>query len=318
MLRRCTVMAFAATLTFSLAACGPKTMQAKIREGERLSDRATEALDDAAKALQAYELDRAEDRLRDAEDALSRPEINTNPESELLKSRFEELKAKIPAAREELARREIAKKVAARREIISKSLTAFRKALLESERKLDRAAVQEARDAARQVTDDIEWDKGLQEKDSEFKAYVEGIRQDLASSEQELSMTERTIEFLEGPLKDHDDAAARADQARTEKNLDVRLEHFKFAVDHFRQCDANAQKMIQATAALENAAIEDAGKPTTPGKIARACATEAKRLEVRLAATQKAVDAAAKKAARAAEKAARAAEKAAKKGKRGK
>ncbi len=316
MSRRRTLIAFSAAL--ALAACGPKSMQAKIREGEHLSDRATEALDEADKALQAYELDRAEDRLRDAEDALSRPEVSTNPESDLLKSRLDELKAKVAPARAELARRELAKKVDARRDIISKSVTAFRKALMESERKLDRASVQAARDAARKVTEDIDWDKGLQEKDSEFKAYTEGIRQDLASSAQELSTTERTIEFLEGPLKDHDDAAARAEQARTEKKPDVRLEHYKFAVDRFRQCDANAQKMIQATAALENAAIEDAGKPTTPGKIARTCAFEAKRLEVKLAATQKAADAAAKKAARAAEKAARAAERAAKKGKRGK
>jgi len=318
MLRRCTVMAFAAGLALALGACGPKSMQAKIREGEHLSDRATEALDDAERAIEAYELDRAEDRLRDAENALSKPEISTNPESELLKSRFEELKAKIAPAREELARREIAKKVGARREIIAKSVTAFRKALLESERKLDRASIQEARDAARKVNEDIAWDRELQEKDPEFKAYTEGIRQDLEGSAQELSMTERTIEFLEGPLKDHDEAAARAEQARTEKKLDVRLEHLKLAVDRFRQCDANAQKMLQATAALENAAIEDAGKPTTPGKISRTCAAEAKKLEVKLAATQKAVDAAAKKAARAAEKAARAAEKAAKKGKRGK
>src|SRR5687767_5737118 len=99
-----------ALLALGAIGCGPKTMRARMEAGERQSDRASEAMDDADKAVAAGDLNRAEGRLKEAERALADPDVATNPESELHKTRLNELKAKIPEIRKQREAEELAKK----------------------------------------------------------------------------------------------------------------------------------------------------------------------------------------------------------------
>src|SRR5688500_1564182 len=92
-------MAVAAAVAAAFAGCGPKSMKARIADGERLSDRAGAALREAEQAMGAGQLDRAEERLKDADKMLSDPDVMTNPESDMLKAQLTELNAKLPALR---------------------------------------------------------------------------------------------------------------------------------------------------------------------------------------------------------------------------
>src|SRR4051812_39066267 len=106
-----------ALLVLSAAGCGPKTMKARVADGERQSDRAAGALDDADKAVAAGELARAGEGMKEPARALSDPDVMPTPEADLLKGRLADLKVKTPAIRQQREKDEVTKKVAARREV---------------------------------------------------------------------------------------------------------------------------------------------------------------------------------------------------------
>jgi hypothetical protein len=306
-------LSLSAILAFCVAvtACGPRTYNARVKEGEKQSDRAGAALDDADKALTAYEIERAEERLRDADNILKHPDIQTNPEAEFLTTRFKEIQARVEPAKVERVRVQLEKKVAQRREVISKSVTAFRKASLAVEQKpTDRGVVNEARAAAKKVDDDIAWERELQDKDADLKAYVASLKDDLATARHDLMIAEKRIEFLDGPLKEHDEAKALAEKAGREKGLEEKRARYQEAQGRYRQCHESAEKLISATAELaKNPVATAAGKPVTGASLAKSCEAELKQMDARIAATNKAIAAEAKKAAQLAAAAAKKAKK---------
>src|SRR4051812_11706210 len=103
----------------ALTACGPKSMRAKMKEGEDQADRVSSLLDDAEKALREREPDPAERKLREADEILQRPEIATNPDAEMLKDRLHTLQPQVAQVRAEKEREELARRVAHRREVIA-------------------------------------------------------------------------------------------------------------------------------------------------------------------------------------------------------
>ena len=296
-------MAPALALALFALGCGPKSMNARMASGERLCDRASAELDDAEKALADLEVERAEQRLGAAKEALANPDIAIYPEADSVQDRYRELEAKIAPARAERERRAIGGRVEARRAVISKSVTAFRKALAELDRRAgDRAALGAVRDAGRKVRDDADWQRELQDKDADFKAYCDSVKQDADAAQADLALAERAADFAEGPAREHDAAFAQAEKAQGEKALDVRLALYRDAGDRFRRCDREAEKLLAAAPGLEKLALSLSAKPIGPAAIAKACKAEAPRMEKAAAAVQKALDLQAKKAARAAAK----------------
>src|SRR5688572_8406169 len=244
-----------------LVACGPKSMKARIADGERISDRAGIMMDEAERAMAAQDLKRAEEKIAEAERAVADPDVMTNPESDLLKTRLADLQARLPALRKELERIELEKKVTARREVIAKSVTAFRKALGSASSKPERGTVQAARDAARKVRDDVEWDKDLPAKDPEFKGYLDGIRQDLEAGEKELLVAEHSMELLDGPVREHDEALATVQRGKAEKNLEERLKLYTEAQDRYRKCVEGVDRMLGQWPDIQKASFTAGGKP---------------------------------------------------------
>ena len=277
-------------------------MNARMASGERLCDRASAELDDAEKALAGLDVERAEQRLVAAKEALANPDIAVYPEADSVQDRYRELEARIAPARAERERRAIGGRVEARRAVISKSVTAFRKALAELDRRAgDRAALGAVRDAGRKVRDDADWERELQDKDADFKAYCDSVKQDADAAQADLELAERAADFAEGPAREHDAAFAQAEKAQGEKALDVRLALYRDAGDRFRRCGQEAEKLLAAAPGLERLALSLSAKPIAPAAIAKACKAEAPRMK-KAAAVQKALDLQARKAARAAAK----------------
>lgn len=286
-----------ALLALASLGCGPRTMKARVEAGERLSDRGGEALDEAEKLLAAGDLERAEERVKEADRALSDPDVVTNPEADMLKRRLADLQAKIPEIRKQREKEELAKKVAARREIVAKSVTQFRRAIATLEEKPgDRAALLAAREAAKKVHDDVEWDKDLPAKDAEFKGYLDGLRQDLQDGDKSLATAEKTMEFVDGPLKSRDDAAAAVAKAKAEKDPAEKVNLLTAVQDGYKRCADEGKKAIAATPGLEKAIVVTTPKPLAGALVIKECHAQVDVTGKLLASARKAADVAARKA----------------------
>jgi len=272
-------------------------MRARMEAGERQSDRAGGALDEADKALAAGDFDRADDRLKEADRALSDPDVSTNPESEMLKTRLTDLKVKIPAARKQREKEELAKKVAARREVISKAVTQYRRDISKLDEKPgDRGALQAARDAGKKLHDEMEWDRDLPQKDAEFKGYLDGLRQDLQDGDKSLATAEKAMAFVDGPVKLREDAAAAMAKAKAEKVPDEKVKQLTDVQDAFKRCASDAEKAFADAPALEKATLVTAPRPLTGALVVKDCKAQETLAGKLLVYAKKAADAAAKKA----------------------
>ena len=90
-------------LVLLLSACGPKTMDARLRDAEKLADRASNHLDRAEKAAAALEPRDMESALDDAKRTLAEKDIELYPEAQMHLDRYQELAGRLPqvkAARE--------------------------------------------------------------------------------------------------------------------------------------------------------------------------------------------------------------------------
>jgi len=286
-----------AILLLCLTACGPKTMKARVESGEHLSDRAAGALDEADKALAAGDYDRADDRLKEADRALADPDVMTNPESDLLKGRLTDLKVKIPAARKQHEKDELAKKVTARREVISKAVTQYRRDLAKLDEKPgDRGALQAARDAGKKLHDEMEWDKDLPQKDPEFKGYLDGLRQDLQDGDKSLATAEKAMAYIDGPVKARDDAAAALTKAKAEKDPAEKLKQLTDVQDAFKRCVSDSEKAFADAPGLEKATVVASPRPLTGALVVKDCKAQETVTGKLLVYAKKAADLAAKKA----------------------
>lgn len=291
--------------------CGPRTMQARVEAGERHADRASALMDEAQRALDALEPDRAQDRLREAKEQLSDRDVETNPEAEMLRSRLSQLEARLPEVRAQKARNELAKKVAERKQVIDASLSKLRAAVAELKPGVtDRSVVRAARDGIRRVRDDIAWKKELQSEDAAFGQYVEALGVELESTERTIDLAEKAAAFEEGPVHALESATALADKAKAETQLAERLKLENDALAQYRACADAAKKQLADDLGLERTQVKVAGKLTAPPDVRKACEAGVTAQQKLAAATQKGLDREAKRQALAEEKAKKAAAKA--------
>ncbi len=280
------------------AGCGPRTMQARVAEGERRVDRASSLMDEAQRALEAVEPDRAQDRLRDAKEQLSDRNVDTNPEAELLRSRLSQLEARLPEVRARKARDELARKVDERKGVIQASLTRLRAALAELKPGVtDRSALRSARDGIRMVRDDIAWKRELQTEDPAFGEYVEALGVELDSAERKIELAEKVAAFAEGPVRSLQSATALAEKAKAESRLSKRLELENDSLAQYRACADGAKKQLADDLGLERAQVMVEGTPTPPPEVRKTCEARAAAQQKLVARTRKEVEREAKRQA---------------------
>ena len=277
-----------AVLTLAVSACAPKGGRVKLSEGERLTDKASEMLDDAEKALNEVDADLAERKLKEADQLLKNPRASNSPDWALLVERYKALEPRVGETRAEKARQAVAQRVEQRRAVIAKSVKTLRLAVVDLEHNpADRPRAEAVRRAAAQVESDIGWDRDLPAKDPEFKSYVDALKIDLQDAQKQLALADRAAEFAQGPARDHDEAAAIVARIRADKKLDARLAHLQEARQRYVQCNQRAASMIGANPGLEKSVIYVSGRPSTASGIAKSCDAQAKSLEKRIASLQK-------------------------------
>jgi hypothetical protein len=285
---RCTKEALVcAVLILAVMACAP-TRRSRISEGERLGDRAGALLDDAEKALNEMDADGAERKLREASHLFEDRRTTNSPDGALLLERYKSLEPRVAQIRAEKGRQEIAQRVAQRRAVLAKSVKAFRLAAVDLEANpADRARAEAARRAADQLEADLRWERDLQEKDPDFKNYVESLKIDVQNAHRQLALSQPAGEFAQGPARDHDDAQAIAASTKKDRTLDARLKHLQEARDRYLRCHQRAVSLMGAHPGLEKSRIYVSGRPSTAAAIARSCEAQAQSLEKRIASIEK-------------------------------
>lgn len=281
-----------------LAACGPKNLKERTRHGEKISDQASTLLDDAEKDLARLDADKAEDRLKDAQELLANPDIELSPESEMLQSRYSELKARIGPTREEKARREVEAAVEKQRDTIVTAMGEVTSALKALEAKdAGPAQVKAVLDSVERTREKLKDGKKLEPKSEDYAASVRRTEQRLEQAVAKARSAQQVIDFVSGPATARQEAEDLVKQAKAEKDPDKQLSLYTNARSRFQRCGESAKELIAKTPALEKSPIQVAGQTTTPKAVASGCGTRADSLQKTVAKLEQAKAAREKKKA---------------------
>src|SRR5262249_20131554 len=156
-------------------ACGPKTLQTRLKNAERQATRAETILDEAEADMANLEPDSAAAKLARAKAALSDPDVAYYPERESLAKRIAADEAKLPQVRGDREKREIEKIVGQREREIDAANADLRTATDELEaRGVSGSTVGALKKAILQLKGNLEEGRGLEAKDSEYSRYVQG------------------------------------------------------------------------------------------------------------------------------------------------
>jgi hypothetical protein len=278
--------ALALLLLTVLVACGPKSMKQRMRDSERLADKASALLDDAAREAAALEPDQMDRALKDAQAVLMEKDIELYPEAGMLGDRLVELKKKAPEVRAERERVDLEKKMNAARERIVPRMNELREALdallpdAPTQAQVD--AVEKAAERARE---DIDGAKDLLSRNADFAAWAKGQQVKTDRAVEALTLARKKVKFLEGPVVLRAEAARLFKDAKKNKDPEARLQLAMDSAEKYLACVKEGEKQTK-DAELATAALSIAGKPTPPIAVVGGCKqdlegvkTELKRLK---------------------------------------
>jgi predicted HAD superfamily phosphohydrolase len=263
-----------------LSACGPKNLKERTRHGEKLTDEASSLLDEAEKDLRNMDPDGAEDPLQDAQKLLSHPDVELSPESEMLRSRLSELRARVAPTREEKARRELEAAVDTQRDAIVQAMSEVSNALEAVERKdVGPAQVKALLDAVERTRSKLKDGKKLEARSEDYAASARRTEKRLDQATEKARSAQQVLDFVSGPATTRQEAEELLKKAKAEKDLDKQLALYTDARDRFQRCGETAKQLIAKTPELEKSPIQVAGQTTTPKAVVSGCGTRADSLQ---------------------------------------
>lgn len=157
------------------------TERERAARAEPVAFEAERQLNLAEKSLENLDPDTAESQLEAAQRSLTDPKIDLYPEADLLRARQNELSARVPGVRQEVARRKLAAEVAAAKEKIEAAKAELKTAMAEVKRKDPGEATFKRADGAVQALNSALDEAGpLEGRDPEYGKYAINTRKLLA------------------------------------------------------------------------------------------------------------------------------------------
>lgn len=271
-MRRLRGVGLAVVVVLAGTACGPKTMDARVRDAEKRSDKAMAALDEAQKAAEALEPGKMESALADAKKALDSPDINLYPEAGLQQDRYRELSAKLPEVKKEREKRDLERRLDAARDKVVPRV----QALLEAVDALNLATVTKDKLAAIEklaadVKDGVDDDKDLFEKDKDFAQWAKSQKGKAEKALESVVKGKKALAFVEGPGAAMKEGLDKQKEARAQKDPAERVTLLGEARTRLSICERDATTAA-GDAVLSGVAFQiAAGKGQTPAQVAKAC-----------------------------------------------
>jgi colicin import membrane protein len=292
-------------LALTLSACGPKTMDARLRDAERMADRASGHLDRAEKA--AIQLE-PKDMESAAKSELGQKDIELYPESQMHFDRYKELAAKLPQVKAEREKRDLERRLNAARDKIVPRV----QAMLEAQEAVTpaaptRALVETLESKAKAVKEAVDDELDLFVKDADFAAWAKSQRNKVEKAQEAAARAKKGVAFLEGPVVTWREGVALEAEARGKKDPEDKESALREARARLSACDRAAKPFDEDKLTNGIAFVMPAGKPQTPAQLSATCQDELKDVEAQWKKVLASVEAAKakKKAAEAAEKKAR-------------
>lgn len=266
-----------------LSACGPKTMEARLRDAEKHADRAAGHLDDAQRAMEQLEPSPMEDALEEAKEELAEQDTGLHPEAGMHQDRYAELAAKLPQVKAEREKRDLEQRLDAAREKIVPRVHA----MLETQEALTPAAparelVEALESKAKAVREAIDDDASLFEKSPDFAAWVKSQRGKVDRALEQAARARRGLAFLEGPAAAWRDAQAKQVEARAKKTPGEKEPGLAEARERLAACEKDAGPFTQDAASSAVAFTLAGGKPQTPAQLQAACRAALKAADAEL------------------------------------
>jgi hypothetical protein len=267
-------------LALALSACGPKTMEARMRDAEKTADRASNHLDRAEKAAIQLEPKEMESALDDAKDELGKKDIELYPEAQMHFDRYKELAAKLPQVKAEREKRDLERRLNAARDKIVPRV----QAMLEAQEAVvanapTRAALDAVESKAKAVKEAVDDELELFVKDADFAAWAKSQRNKVDKALEGVARGRKGVAFLEGPVIAWEDGLQFETDSKGKKDLADKETALRESRTKLSACDRTAKPFADDKATADTAFAMPQGKPQTPGQLSTTCQGDLKRVE---------------------------------------
>lgn len=276
-----------------LSACGPKTMDARLRDAERYADKASGYLDQAEKAMAALEPKDMEEALSDAKRVLAEKDIELYPEAQMHFDRYQELAGKLPAVKAEREKRDLEIRLNKARDKIVPRV----QALVEAQEAVvpsapTRGQVEAVESKGKSLKEALDDELDLFVKDADFAAWAKSQRNKADKALEGAARAKKGVAFLEGPVTTWKEALALQKDAKEKKDVVEKEAALREARTRLTTCEKNARPFDDDKATGGIVFVMPSGKPQTPGQLATTCQKALKDSEAEWKKAVAAVDAA--------------------------
>lgn len=257
------------------AACGPKTLKARLINSERKATQAERQLDEAERAMAQLEPDQAARHLEDARESMADPDIGYYPERTLIAERLERASARLPAVRKEREKRDLELAVNDRQAKVSKALTELQHAVEAIRASLERSTVSGGRDAVEELNDELDDGRELEPKSAEFARWTKGVRGKLEALNAEVVLAAKRLAVTEGPGEKYREGRALRAEARASKDKEKKRALNTDARDKFLACHKEVKELLEEARAVASAIVVIEGQRLSTSSLSSRCVHEA-------------------------------------------
>ena len=259
-------------LLVASSACGPKTMEARLRDAERTADRASGHLDRAEKFAIQLEPKDMENALDDAKRDLAEKDIELYPEAQMHFDRYKELAARLPQVKAEREKRDLELRLNKARDKIVPRV----QAMLEAQEALPpasptRALVETLESRAKAVKEAVDDELDLFVKDADFAAWAKSQRNKVDKALEAATRAKKGVQFLEGPVVAWKDGLTFVADAKTKKDLSDKETALREARTKLSACGRDVRPYDEDKVTGAVAFVMPSGKPQTPAQLATTC-----------------------------------------------
>lgn len=254
------------------ASCGPKSLQARMKDAERLADRAGTALDQAERAAEAYEPLAMQKSLDEAKALLLEKDIDLYPEAQMHLDRFKEVAARLPAVKAEREKRDFEKRLNDARDAIvprSHALTEIAGQVVPAHPTRQQCDALEARTNDLKAAFDSSED--VFAKDADFAAWARGEKAKAEKAQLTLATCRQGVAFLEGPVASSKKGVEQHRLGLKEKNAQSRVTILAEARTELSSCVREGKRFAADKLTSGTAFTLEHVKPQTPAQLVAWC-----------------------------------------------
>jgi hypothetical protein len=263
--------------------CGPKTLQARMKESERLADRAGTALDQAERAADTYEPVAMKRSLDEAKALLLEKDIDLYPEAQMHIDRFKELAARLPAVKAEREKRDFDKRLNdARDAIVPRSLALTEIAGQVVPAHPTRQQCDALEDRTKDLKAAFDSSEDVFAKDADFAAWARGEKAKAEKALVTLATCRQGVAYLDGPVASSKKGVEQHRQGLKEKDVQARVTILSEARTELSSCVREGKRFAADKLTSVIAFTLEHVKPQTPAQLVASCEKALKKADADL------------------------------------